>query len=149
MSIPIGRRRCPVVSLLPKKAAGGLDPGAKRLGSTVLQRGAPVMNCNKLTSSKWTARLGHSWKSCESACPYLVQGTHSFKGNGKGWGLLKCQSRDTQTSYYTICVYIGMRSWFYSLGAALIVKLLKENLPLLLRGGSAPGMMGYMCEYSI
>lgn len=63
------------------------------------------MNCNKLTSSKWTARLGHSWKSSESACPYLVQGTHSFKGNGKGWGLLKCQSTDTDFLLHNLCLY--------------------------------------------
>lgn len=62
------------------------------------------MDCKNLTSSKSTARLGHSSKSCESACPYLVQGTHSFKGNGKGWSLHRCQSSYTDFLLHNSCL---------------------------------------------
>ncbi len=103
---------CPVVSRSPKRHQRH-QSWCKEAGLAVLQWRVPVMNCKSLTSSKWTARLGHSSKSCESACPYLVQGTHSFKGNGKGWSLQRCQSRVTQTSYYSINVYIETSSWYF------------------------------------
>lgn len=89
------------------------------------------MDCECRASSKSTVWLGHSSKSCESACPYLVQGTHSFKGNGKGWSLHRCQTRVTQTSYYTICVYVGtsypilLLSYFMLM---LNLKILHEGL---------------------
>lgn len=111
---------CPVASRSPKSHRRH-QSWCKEAWLTVLQWGVPVMNCMSLASSEWTARLGHSLKSCESACPYLVQGTHSFKGNGKGWSLQRCQSRVTQTSYYTIYVYIESSSDFFCFAMTLIL----------------------------
>jgi len=104
--IPIRQSWRPVTPRPParQKATGGINPGAKRLDAQSCSEGYQ-MNCGSLASSKWTVRLGHSLKSCGSACPYLVQGTHSFKGNGKGWSLQRCQSGATQTSYMTQFVY--------------------------------------------
>lgn len=114
-----------------QRAIRRIHPGARRLDFRVLQQEVPVMDCECRASSKSTVWLGHSSKSCESACPYLVQGTHSFKGNGKGWSLHRCQTRVTQTSYYTICVYVGtsypilLLSYFILM---LNLKILHEGL---------------------
>lgn len=108
----------PAVPLCPahQRAIGRIRPSARRLDFRALQREVPVMDCECRASLKLTVWLGHSWESYESACPYLVQGPHSFKGNGKGWSLHRCQSRVTQTSYYTIHVYVGASSPILLLG---------------------------------
>lgn len=127
----------PAVPLCPahQRAIRRIHPTARRLDFRVLQQEVPVMDCECRASLKWTVWLGHSWKSCESACPYLVQGTHSFKGNGKGWSLHRCQSRVTQTSYYTMHVYVGTSSPILLLSCFI----LRQSLKMLLLGSQQQG----------
>lgn len=77
---------CPAVHSRPgyHNATTSINPDTKRLDSLSCIQGYQWRTAPALASSKWPVRLRHSSESSESACPYLVQGTHSFKGNGEG-----------------------------------------------------------------
>jgi len=116
--------------LLTKKPPEVSDPCAKRLGSleAAFQIGIAVADCTSLASSKRTVCLGHSLKSCKSACPYLVQCAEAFKGNGEGQRLQRRQSLalHSETSHYINQSVIFMRlvpDYFIIKGSDGYVKL--------------------------
>lgn len=60
------------------------------------------------------------------------------------------EQRHTDFLLHDLCLYWdAILILFFRSSSDCKSLIVKGNLPILLLGGSAPGMMGYMCEYSV